>query len=60
MTRKEFVADPGRLDAVVAATTGSSRADVQRAIAAGDVRCPVCLSFCVTPRIDAFKVVQEC
>jgi len=37
MPRKEFVADPGRLDAVVAATTGSSRADVQRAIAAGDV-----------------------
>jgi len=37
MSRKEFVADPGRLDAVVAATIGSTRADVQRAIAAGDV-----------------------
>ena len=29
-------------------------------IAAGDDRRPVCLSFCVTPRIKAFKVVQEC
>lgn len=37
MPRKEFVADAGRLDAVVAATIGSTRADVQRAIAAGDV-----------------------
>ena len=37
MSRREFVADPGRLDAVVAATIGSTRADVQRAIAAGDV-----------------------
>ena len=37
MSRREFVADPGRLDVVVAATIGSTRADVQRAIAAGDV-----------------------
>ena len=37
MPRREFVADAGRLDAVVAATIGSTRADVQRAIAAGDV-----------------------
>ena len=37
MPHKEFVADAGRLDAVVAATIGSTRADVQRAIAAGDV-----------------------
>lgn len=37
MSRREFVADPGRLDAVVAATIGSTRADVQRAITAGDV-----------------------
>ncbi|MDP9302515.1 MAG: RluA family pseudouridine synthase [Actinomycetota bacterium] len=37
MSRKEFVADPGRLDAVVAATIGSTRADVQRAIVAGGV-----------------------
>jgi 23S rRNA pseudouridine1911/1915/1917 synthase len=37
MPRKEFVADAGRLDAVVASTIGSTRADVQRAIAAGDV-----------------------
>ena len=29
-------------------------------IAAGDIRHPVYLSYCVTPRIDAFKVVQEC
>ena len=27
---------------------------------AGDIRHPVCLSFCVTPRIKTFKVVQEC
>jgi 23S rRNA pseudouridine1911/1915/1917 synthase len=37
MPRNGFVADAGRLDAVVAATTGASRADVQRAIAAGGV-----------------------
>src|SRR5256714_14998309 len=37
MPRKGFVADAGRLDAVVAATTGVSRADIQRAIAAGGV-----------------------
>ena len=37
MSRREFVADPGRLDAVVAATIGSTRADAQRAIATGDV-----------------------
>jgi 23S rRNA pseudouridine1911/1915/1917 synthase len=37
MSRREFVADPGRLDTVVAATIGSTRGDVQRAIAAGDV-----------------------
>ena len=37
MPRKGFVADAGRLDAVVAATTGTSRADVQRAIAAGKI-----------------------
>ena len=37
MTRRTFVAEPGRLDAVVAAAIGSSRAEVQRAIAAGDV-----------------------
>ena len=35
MSRRESVADPGRLDAVVAATIGSTRADVQRAIVAG-------------------------
>jgi 23S rRNA pseudouridine1911/1915/1917 synthase len=32
-----FVASPGRLDVVVAMRTGSSRADAQRAIAAGEV-----------------------
>jgi 23S rRNA pseudouridine1911/1915/1917 synthase len=32
-----FVATPGRLDAVVAAAVGASRADVQRAITAGGV-----------------------
>jgi 23S rRNA pseudouridine1911/1915/1917 synthase len=37
MSSKEFVADPGRLDAVVAATIGSTRADVQRAIVAGHI-----------------------
>ena len=37
MPRKGFVAVAGRLDAVVAATTGSSRADAQRAIAEGNV-----------------------
>ena len=37
MSRSEFVAVPGRLDAVVASELGTSRADVQRAIAAGDV-----------------------
>jgi 23S rRNA pseudouridine1911/1915/1917 synthase len=37
MARKEFSAGPGRLDAVVAAALGATRADVQRAIAAGDV-----------------------
>jgi len=37
MPRKGFVADAGRLDAVVAATTGVSRTDIQRAIAAGGV-----------------------
>jgi 23S rRNA pseudouridine1911/1915/1917 synthase len=35
--RRELVADAGRLDAVVARLTGAPRADVQRAIAAGDV-----------------------
>ncbi|MGE5227252.1 MAG: RluA family pseudouridine synthase [Planctomycetaceae bacterium] len=33
----ELVAEPGRLDAVVARLTGAPRADVQRAIAAGTV-----------------------
>jgi 23S rRNA pseudouridine1911/1915/1917 synthase len=37
MARKEFVAEAGRLDAVVASELGSSRADVQRAIASGAV-----------------------
>ena len=37
MPRERFVAVAGRLDAVVAATTGSSRADAQRAIAEGNV-----------------------
>ena len=32
-----FVATPGRLDAVVAAAVGASRADVQRAITGGGV-----------------------
>jgi len=35
--REAFVATPGRLDAVVASLTGAPRADVQRAIAAGEV-----------------------
>jgi 23S rRNA pseudouridine1911/1915/1917 synthase len=34
---RELIAEPGRLDAVVARLTGAPRADVQRAIAAGDV-----------------------
>ena len=34
---ERFVATPGRLDAVVAAAVGASRADVQRAIAGGGV-----------------------
>jgi len=37
VTRLEAEAPPGRLDAVVAALTGRSRADVQRAIVAGRV-----------------------
>src|SRR5947208_15872965 len=37
MRRKGLVAEEGRLDAVGAATTGVSRADIQRAIAAGGV-----------------------
>jgi 23S rRNA pseudouridine1911/1915/1917 synthase len=37
MAPEEFVARPGRLDAVVASLTGAARADVQRAIAAGHV-----------------------
>ena len=36
-SRETFEADPGRLDAVVAARLGIPRADVQRAIAAGGV-----------------------
>jgi 23S rRNA pseudouridine1911/1915/1917 synthase len=35
--RSEFEAVPGRLDAVVAATVGATRAEIQRAIAAGAV-----------------------
>ena len=35
--RSDFTAGPGRLDAVVAAALGATRAEVQRAIAAGDV-----------------------
>ncbi len=35
---RSFVAEPGRLDAVVAAALGVPRTDVQRAIAAGRVR----------------------
>jgi 23S rRNA pseudouridine1911/1915/1917 synthase len=34
---RELIGEPGRLDAVVARLTGVPRADVQRAIAAGDV-----------------------
>jgi 23S rRNA pseudouridine1911/1915/1917 synthase len=37
MTHREFVGQAGRLDAVVASELGSSRADVQRAIASGGV-----------------------
>jgi 23S rRNA pseudouridine1911/1915/1917 synthase len=37
MARKGFPAVPGRLDTVVAAALGATRADVQRAIAAGEV-----------------------
>ena len=37
MLADRFVGEPGRLDAVVAAAVGASRADVQRAIAAGGV-----------------------
>jgi 23S rRNA pseudouridine1911/1915/1917 synthase len=37
MNPEEFVAQPGRLDAVVASLTGTPRADVQRAISAGHV-----------------------
>jgi 23S rRNA pseudouridine1911/1915/1917 synthase len=37
MDREDLIATEGRLDAVVAALTGSPRADVQRAIAAGMV-----------------------
>jgi 23S rRNA pseudouridine1911/1915/1917 synthase len=37
MGPEEFVAGPGRLDAVVTRLTGAPRADVQRAIAAGHV-----------------------
>ncbi|MDP9329646.1 MAG: RluA family pseudouridine synthase [Actinomycetota bacterium] len=37
MNPEKFVATPGRLDAVVATLTGTPRADVQRAIAAGHV-----------------------
>jgi 23S rRNA pseudouridine1911/1915/1917 synthase len=35
--RSEFDAEPGRLDAVVAAALGATRAEIQRAIAAGAV-----------------------
>jgi 23S rRNA pseudouridine1911/1915/1917 synthase len=35
--RSEFEAEPGRLDAVVAAALGATRAEIQRAIAAGAV-----------------------
>src|SRR5262245_18370765 len=35
--RSEFEAEPGRLDAVVAAAVGATRAEIQRAIAAGAV-----------------------
>jgi len=38
MTADRILAEPGRLDAVVARMTGVSRADVQRSIAAGRVR----------------------
>lgn len=38
MPSEELVAEPGRLDAVVARLTGAARADVQRAIEAGGVR----------------------
>jgi 23S rRNA pseudouridine1911/1915/1917 synthase len=38
MTRLEVEATPGRLDAVLATLSGLPRADVQRAIARGDVR----------------------
>jgi 23S rRNA pseudouridine1911/1915/1917 synthase len=37
VTRLSFVAEPGRLDAVIARQLGTSRADVQRAIAQGFV-----------------------
>ena len=37
MSVEVFTAEPGRLDAVVARLTGLPRADVQRAIAAGEV-----------------------
>jgi 23S rRNA pseudouridine1911/1915/1917 synthase len=37
MARSEFVATPGRLDAVVASALRSTRAEAQRAIEAGDV-----------------------
>ncbi len=37
MARREFVAEPGRLDAVVAAALGTTRAEIQRAIAEGRV-----------------------
>ena len=37
MTEDRLVAEPGRLDAVLARMTGVSRAEVQRAIDAGDV-----------------------
>jgi 23S rRNA pseudouridine1911/1915/1917 synthase len=36
-TRLELIAEPGRLDAVIARLSGAPRADVQRAIADGDV-----------------------
>src|SRR5262245_1730621 len=37
MSGEELIAEPGRLDAVVAKLTGSTRADVQRALELGTI-----------------------
>jgi hypothetical protein len=51
MGRKGFVAEPGRLDAVVAAALGATRAESQRAIVAGDV------TVDGQPRSKSFRLV---